>query len=85
MPEHIFEPAERGCSRCSGTGYYGRLAIAEVFEVTEAVSHAHRLGANLNELLAIAKSEGMVPMFEEGLQYVCQGVTSLAELSRVIN
>lgn len=85
LPEVIFEPADRGCSRCSGTGYYGRLAIAEVLEVTEGISHAIASGVNLNELLALAKAEGMVPMFEEGLQYIYQGVTSLAELSRVIN
>jgi type IV pilus assembly protein PilB len=84
-PEHIFEPAEKGCSRCSGTGYRGRLAIAEVLEVTPAVAHGIASGMDLQELLKLARSEGMVPMFEEGLQYVMQGVTSLAELSRVIN
>jgi type IV pilus assembly protein PilB len=84
LPDKIFEPAERGCSRCSGTGYHGRLAIAEVFEVTEKVQHGIASGANLNEVVVLAREAGMVPMFEEGLQYVLQGVTSLAELSRVI-
>jgi type IV pilus assembly protein PilB len=84
LPDKIYEPAERGCSRCSGTGYHGRLAIAEVFEVTSEVQHGIASGANLTELLVIAKAGGMVPMYEEGLDYVLQGVTSLAELSRVI-
>ena len=85
LPENIFGPAEKGCGRCSGTGYRGRLAIAEVLEVTEPISHGIASGMDLNELLRVARSEGMVPMFEEGLQYVLEGVTSLAELSRVIN
>ncbi len=85
LPDNIFEPNERGCSRCSGTGYHGRLAIAEVFEVTEPVANGISAGATLNELVVLAKAAGMVPMYEEGLQYVLQGVTSLAELSRVIN
>jgi type IV pilus assembly protein PilB len=85
VPEVIYAPAEKGCSRCSGTGYRGRLAIAEVLEVTEPVSHGIASGMDLNDLLKIARTEGMVPMFEEGLQYVMEGVTSLAELSRVIN
>ena len=85
LPDHIYEPAAKGCSRCSGTGYRGRLAIAEVLEVTEAISRGIAGGMDLQELLRVARSEGMVPMFEEGLQYVMQGVTSLAELSRVIN
>ena len=85
LPDHIYEPAAKGCSRCSGTGYRGRLAIAEVLEVTEQISRGIAGGMDLQELLRVARSEGMVPMFEEGLQYVMQGVTSLAELSRVIN
>jgi type IV pilus assembly protein PilB len=85
LPDRVFEPAERGCSRCSGTGYHGRLAIAEVFEVTEPVQRGLASGANLNEVLALARDAGMVPMYEEGLQYVLEGITSLAELSRVIN
>jgi type IV pilus assembly protein PilB len=84
IPDRIYEPSERGCSRCSGTGYHGRLAIAEVFEVTSEVQHGIASGANLSELLALARTSGMVPMYEEGLDYVLQGVTSLAELSRVI-
>ena len=85
LPEVIFTGSEKGCGRCSGTGYRGRLAIAEVLEVTEPVSHGIANGMDLNELLRIARAEGMVPMFEEGLQYVLEGVTSLVELSRVIN
>jgi type IV pilus assembly protein PilB len=85
LPSEIFAPAERGCSRCSGTGYRGRLAIAEVMEVTEEVSYGIATGIGVNDLVRLARTAGMVPMFEEGLHYVMQGVTSLAELSRVIN
>ena len=85
VPAHIFRHADKGCPRCSGTGYFGRIAIAEVFEITEAVSTALSLGANAGDLVRLAEKEGMVPMYQEGLQRVVDGVTSLEELARVIN
>jgi len=85
VPAQIFRAAERGCGRCAGTGYFGRIAIAEVFEITETVSTALALGTNAGELVHLAQKEGMVPMFQEGLLNVAEGVTSLEELSRVIN
>jgi type IV pilus assembly protein PilB len=85
VPDHIFRAADKGCARCSGTGYFGRIAIAEVFEITEAVSTALSLGANAGDLVRLAEKEGMVPMYQEGLTRVLDGVTSLEELARVIN
>lgn len=85
VPAQIYRASERGCARCAGTGYFGRLAIAEVFEITEGVSTALALGTNAGELVRLAEKEGMVPMYTEGLQNVAAGVTSLEELGRVIN
>jgi type IV pilus assembly protein PilB len=85
LPAEIFKKGDRGCARCSGTGYSGRLAIAEVLEVTEAVGHAIANGANGLDLLALARKEGMIPMYEEGLHRVLEGTTSLEELARVIS
>ena len=85
LPAQIFRPADKGCARCAGTGYFGRIAIAEVFEITEGVSTALSLGTNAGELVRLAEKEGMVPMYQEGLTRVLDGVTSLEELARVIN
>jgi type IV pilus assembly protein PilB len=85
VPNQIFRAADKGCARCAGTGYFGRIAIAEVFEITEAVSTALSMGANAGDLVRLAEKEGMVPMYQEGLTRVLDGVTSLEELARVIN
>jgi len=85
LPEHIFKANEKGCNRCGGQGYIGRIAIAEVLEVTEPVSFAIANGANGGDILKIAKEDGMVPMYQEGLYNVLDGITSLEELARVIN
>jgi type IV pilus assembly protein PilB len=85
LPEHIYKANDKGCNRCGGQGYTGRIAIAEVLEVTEPVSFAIANGANGGDLLKIAKQDGMVPMYQEGLYNVLDGITSLEELARVIN
>jgi type IV pilus assembly protein PilB len=85
LPDQIYKKGDRGCARCSGTGYAGRIAIAEVLEITEAAAHAIANGANGLDLLAIARGEGMVPMYEEGLHRALEGTTSLEELARVIS
>jgi type IV pilus assembly protein PilB len=85
LPPQVFKAADRGCSRCGGTGYSGRIAIAEVLAVGEEVSAAIANGAHGTEILAIAKREGMVPMYEAGLAFVLEGTTSIEELTRVIN
>jgi type IV pilus assembly protein PilB len=85
LPDQIFRASDRGCARCAGTGYFGRLAIAEVFEVTESISTALSMGSSAAEIVRLAEKEGMVPMYREGLSRVLDGVTSLEELARVIN
>jgi type IV pilus assembly protein PilB len=85
LPPTVFRSSERGCTRCGGTGYSGRVAVAEVLSVTEAVSSAIANGANGVEILQIAKEDGMVPMFDAGLRFVLEGTTSIEELTRVIN
>ncbi|MDP2703652.1 MAG: GspE/PulE family protein [bacterium] len=75
----------KGCDGCSGTGYLGRVGIYEVLHVTEAirkniVSPQFELGA----LRELARKEGMVTMFEDGLKKVEQGVTTIDEVFRVI-
>lgn len=75
----------KGCDSCSGTGYLGRVGIYEVLHVTEAVrknivSPQFELGA----LRELARKEGMVTMFEDGLKKVAEGVTTIDEVFRVI-
>ena len=85
LPANIFRPSDTGCVRCNNSGYLGRIAIAEVFEVTDAIATSLAIGASAQELVRMAEKEGMVPMYREGLQRVLEGVTSLEELARVVN
>ncbi|MBI1834040.1 MAG: type II/IV secretion system protein [Candidatus Andersenbacteria bacterium] len=83
MPKFIY--AGKGCQACGGSGYRGRVGIFEVLDVSEEV---RKLIINpdfsLDRLQDLAKREGMVSMFEDGLRKVERGVTTIEELLRVI-
>jgi type IV pilus assembly protein PilB len=81
-PVELFRPV--GCQACSGTGYRGRLALHEVMEVSEPIERHAVARSSAQEVAATARSEGMVPLREDGWQKVCEGRTSLEELLRVV-
>ena len=76
-----FEPA--GCSRCSGTGYKGRLGLYEVMPVNEEIRSLAISRASADQLAAVAKRHGMRRLRDDGLEKVRAGRTSVAEVARV--
>ena len=73
----------RGCATCLGTGYAGRLAIHEVFILTEAVRRLIARNASILDIEALAKEHGYRPMIYDGLKKVLRGLTTIAEVMRV--
>jgi type IV pilus assembly protein PilB len=74
-----------GCKRCGGTGYHGRVGVYEVMTVSEAIRALILERASVDEMVAVAESEGMRRMRENGLEKVREGVTSIAEIERMTN
>jgi type IV pilus assembly protein PilB len=77
-----FEPA--GCVSCAQTGFKGRTGLYEVMPMTDNVRRLILEGARHDDLVAVARSQGMRRLHEAGLQKVAAGVTSLAEVLRVL-
>jgi type IV pilus assembly protein PilB len=74
----------KGCDNCGQTGYKGRIAIYEVFEVTdEAKIIITDKTANENELKKEAVHQHMLMMKIDGLLKVLKGITTIAEVERV--
>ncbi|MFC5336919.1 GspE/PulE family protein [Leucobacter denitrificans] len=73
----------QGCSRCSGTGYRGRVAIHEVMRVTQQIAQLIVAGASNQDLRSVAIEQGMVPLREDGWRKVLAGATSIEEVLRV--
>jgi type IV pilus assembly protein PilB len=78
----FFSPV--GCGACGGSGYRGRFALHEVLPVSDALNDAICRAASAAELEALAVSEGMVPLRNDGLRKAAAGLTSVEELQRVL-
>jgi type IV pilus assembly protein PilB len=72
----------RGCEKCSGTGYKGRVGLFEVMEITEDVRELVLSGATAVELRRKAIEEGMVTLRQSGLHKIREGVTTVEEVVR---
>jgi type IV pilus assembly protein PilB len=74
---------EEECEQCGGMGYYGRTALIEAIEMTEAVKEAVIAGGDAAAIKAAARKEKMQSFQSDGLRLVAQGKTSIEELQRV--
>jgi type II secretory ATPase GspE/PulE/Tfp pilus assembly ATPase PilB-like protein len=79
-PVVVHEP--RGCLRCQRTGYLGRLAVAEMFVVDDAVREAIAAGASERTIARAAKSP--VDLREDAAAKVLDGLTTLGEAYDVV-
>ena len=72
----------RGCERCNGTGFKGRVGLFEVMEMSEPLRELIVASAPLAELRQKAIDEGMLTLRQSGLKKVIEGMTSLEEVVR---
>jgi type IV pilus assembly protein PilB len=72
----------KGCERCNGTGYKGRVGLYEVMEITEELRELILVGASSLELKRKAVDEGMITLRRSGLRKVIEGVTTIEEVAR---
>jgi len=79
----IYESSQSGCNECNG-GYSGRIGIYEVMTLDTQIATAIMNNASVSQIEAIAVSNGMVTLAESGIQKLKLGVTSVAELQRVL-
>jgi type IV pilus assembly protein PilB len=72
----------KGCDRCGGTGYKGRVGLFEVMEMSDPLREAVITGASAAEMRRVAISEGMTTLRRSGLMKVADGVTTFEEVVR---
>ena len=81
LGETLWEP--KGCERCGGIGYRGRIGVFETLEVTGAVRDMVGPGADSGAIDRAAIKAGMTTMTDDALLKCRAGVTSVAETLRV--
>jgi type IV pilus assembly protein PilB len=73
----------KGCSRCGGSGYKGRIGLYEVMTITDEIRRLAIERAPADRIAEVAMRDGMRRLRDDGLEKVRQGRTSIAEVSRV--
>ncbi|HSX28909.1 MAG TPA: GspE/PulE family protein [Candidatus Saccharimonadales bacterium] len=76
--------AGKGCNVCSGSGYQGRMALFQFIEITPEMQELILHEPSTREIETLARTQGSVPMFDDGLQKVRNGITTISEVIRVV-
>ncbi len=83
MPRIFFRG--KGCSACNDSGYRGRVGIFEALAVNDKIKKDMLAPSfDLEAVRADSRAEGGRTMFEDGLEKVQLGVTTIEEVLRVI-
>ncbi len=81
-PKEVYSP--EGCGSCANTGYRGRLALHEILLVDEEIQRLAVERRPSDEIKAAALAAGMTTLWQDGIEKVATGVTSLEEIMRVV-
>jgi len=73
-----------GCARCGNSGYSGRIAIVEVFDINDKIKDII-MDKNKNlRFEDVKKSQDFITMKQDGIIKVLRGETTMEEILRVI-
>ena len=73
----------RGCLECQGTGFRGRMAIAELLDLSDRIRGLIIEKRPASEIKSAAKEEGMIFLRDSALRKVFSGDTTLKEINKV--
>lgn len=82
-PRKICVPHPGGCPKCNGTGYYGRIGIYEIMEMTSHLKQIVAKSLGTKELEEEARKEGLRTLRDNAAAYVLDGMTSISEMLKV--
>ena len=74
---------KRGCPRCNQTGYRGRVGIFQLLLMNETLAELAVRRAGRDEVERAAMASGMRTLWDDGMDKVSAGLTSIEELARV--
>ncbi|MCA9249336.1 MAG: Flp pilus assembly complex ATPase component TadA [Planctomycetales bacterium] len=80
IPDDVVFFHGRGCKRCLGSGYAGRIPIYEIMVVTPELAEAIERNVPTTKLREIALQAGMVELASAGLEKVYSGQTTVEEV-----
>lgn len=86
LPEALIGKAygPGGCGDCFNTGYHGRTVLVEALKSSKAIRQEVLQRAATEAIHLTAISHGMCPLYDSAVEAAAQGVTSPAEVRRVL-
>ncbi len=85
IPSGVTFYKAKGCAKCNDRGYSGRTTISELLLVTDEIRSLILQKAAASEVKKTAIEQGMTTLKQDAFYKVCQGVTSIDEMVRIIN
>jgi type IV pilus assembly protein PilB len=75
----------KGCEKCNGTGYKGRIGIFEAIITDDLIEEILNKSPTEQEVRRIAQKQGLLNMREDGVIKILKGTTSLDEVRKVVD
>jgi type IV pilus assembly protein PilB len=75
----------RGCPECYDSGYKGRIGIYETLQVDAALQKLIITNPSRDDLDTYIEKNRVQTLFSDGLKRVREGVTTIEEVTRVVN
>jgi type IV pilus assembly protein PilB len=75
----------RGCPQCYDSGYKGRMGIHEALETNTDLQSLIMSNPGRDELSAFLEKRGVVSLYEDGMERVLEGRTTIDEVARSIS
>ena len=83
FPKEVTLYEGKGCDACGDSGYKGRIAIFEIIPMTTELKAFVLKNPSSQEIWKMARTQGVESLFEDGVEKVKNGTTSIHELLRV--
>jgi general secretion pathway protein E len=74
-----------GCPKCNFRGYDSRTTVCELLTITDEIRPLIMEKSDSNKLKKLAIKQGMRTLRQDAMRKVFEGITSVEEMSRVIN
>ena len=71
-----------GCKHCNNTGFYDRIGVFEILNITDEIKTEIMKGKSSIEIKEEALKQGYRPLVVDGIRKVVQGYTTLEELNK---
>ena len=73
------------CSRCSGTGYKGRIGVYELMILNRKIAEAIKARKSNAEIQDLAEQEGMITLKDYCVNLIQDQQTTISELKKICN